>query len=272
MSYKPDEATWIAYLYGELGDDERELFERYLAEHPTERARLRELRDVRSIIGGIGDKEVIAPPVFIPEHDARPWWQARSFRISLGMAASIVFLLVAGKLIGPEIRYRDGELRISFSGKPAEEKKPTLTEQQVQAMIHNTLASHDESQRTERAEDQRKLMQTLTEMNSKKIDALTRQASQASRDQVQAFVASLQDQNLKLMKDYFQLSSTEQKKYMESLLVDFSTYLQDQRKQDLQLVQNKMNYLERNSNQFRQETEQLLTSLISQPARTKNNY
>jgi hypothetical protein len=86
------------------------------------------------------------------------------------------------------------------------------------------------------------------------------------------FVAGLQEQNLKLMQDYFKLSSSEQKKYMENLLTDFSSYLQEQRKQDLQLVQTKMNYLEQNNNQFKQETEQILTSLISSPNRNKNNY
>ena len=74
------------------------------------------------------------------------------------------------------------------------------------------------------------------------------------------------------MQDYFQLSTSEQKKYMETMLTDFSGYLQEQRKQDLQLVQTKMNYLEKNSNQLKQETEQILTSLISNPNRNKNNY
>src|SRR5258707_186727 len=121
-------------------------------------------------------------------------------------------------------------------------------------------------------EDQKKLMHSLVDMNSKKIDVLARNASQASREQVQSFVAGLQEQNLKLMQDYFQLSTSEQKKYMETMLTDFSGYLQEQRKQDLQLVQTKMNYLEKNSNQLKQETEQILTSLISNPNRNKNNY
>ena len=115
-------------------------------------------------------------------------------------------------------------------------------------------------------------MQTIADFNSKKMNELTKTASQASQEQVRSFVSSLQEQNLKLMKDYFQLSTADQKKYMESLLVSFSGYLQEQRKQDLQYVQNQMNSLEKNNNQFKQETEQILTSLISSPAKKKNNY
>jgi hypothetical protein len=74
------------------------------------------------------------------------------------------------------------------------------------------------------------------------------------------------------MKDYFQLSTVDQKKYMENMLVDFSNYLQEQRKQDLQFVQAKVSSLEKNNNQFKQETEQILTSLISNPGKKKNSY
>ncbi len=123
-----------------------------------------------------------------------------------------------------------------------------------------------------RTEDQKKLMQTLVDFNSKKMNELTKTASQASQEQVRSFVSNLQDQNLKLMKDYFQLSTADQKKYMENMLVDFSNYLQEQRKQDLQFVQAKVSSLEKNNNQFKQETEQILTSLISNPGKKKNNY
>jgi len=191
------------------------------------------------------------------------------FKMSMGIAASILFLMVAGKLLGPEISYSKGELRISFweQNGTASNSYQLLVRRKVKEMISASLASNNELQKTSHEADQKKLMQSLVEMNSKKMDALAKTASMASREQVQAFVGSLQEQNLKLMKDYFQLSASEQKKYMEGMLTDLSGYLQEQRKQDLQLVQTKMNYLEKNSNQLKQETEQILTSLISNPNR-----
>jgi hypothetical protein len=47
------------------------------------------------------------------------------------------------------------------------------------------------------------------------------------------------------------------------LLVDFSKYLQQQRSDDLQLVQSRLNNMEKNTNVFRQETEQILSSIIT---------
>jgi hypothetical protein len=276
MNYKPDERVLMAYLYGELNEDETEKMDAYFLQHPEERAKLLALEEVKDIMGHVQDKEVIAPPVFVSESSVRPLWSYSSVRFAVGMAASILFILVAGKLLGPEISYSKGELRISFGKQQPETAVPvqqaSLTEQKVADMINASLNKNNEELNKSKTEDRKKLLQTIADFNSKKIDAMTKQASLASQEQVRSFVSGLQEQNLKLMKDYFQLSSTDQKKYMESLLVDFSSYLQEQRKQDLQFVQNKMNYLEKNNNQFKQETEQILTSLIANPGKKKNNY
>jgi uncharacterized protein Yka (UPF0111/DUF47 family) len=75
------------------------------------------------------------------------------------------------------------------------------------------------------------------------------------------------------MKDYFQLSAADQKKYTEGLLVDFSSYLKEQRKQDLMILQTRVNSIEKETDQFKQETEQLLASIISTPvSKNKNSY
>jgi hypothetical protein len=65
------------------------------------------------------------------------------------------------------------------------------------------------------------------------------------------------------VKNYFQLTSTEQKQYIENLLVDFAKYLQQQRKDDLQVVQTQLNSIQKNTDIFKQETEQILTSIIT---------
>ena len=274
MSYKPDESALIAYLYGELNEKEKQKLENYFSEHPEDLEKLKALGEVRNILSHAQDKEVIAPPVFVDDSGTVPLWRSSYFRFSLGIAASILFLLVAGKLLGPEISYTQGELKISF-GKKIETVQPNtnnLTEQKVNELIEASLAKNNDQQASIRTEEQNKLLKSMTDFNSKKIDALAKSASQASREQVQSFVAGLQEGNLKLLKDYMKLSSDDQKKYMENLLTDFSSFLQEQRKQDLQFVQSKMNYLEKDNSQFKQETEQLLTSLISNPVKNKNNY
>jgi hypothetical protein len=271
MNYKPDEATMIAYLYGELDEKEFEKVEAYLALHPEEKAKLSGLGEVSEVMSHIRDKEVIAPPIFLGEADEKPLWRTGYFRMITGIAASILFLLVAGKILGPEISYSSGELKISFGNSGRQPSSNGITQEQVSEMIKTSLAKNNEDLTAQWNEDKKRLEQSVANLNSKEIDALVKNASQASQEQVRSFVAGLQEQNLKLMKDYLQLSSTDQKKYMESLLVDFSNYLQEQRKQDLMIVQSKVSNLEKTNHLFKQETEQILASLISSPS-TKKNY
>lgn len=240
------------------------------------------MADTLDVMGRVEDKEVIAPPIFVGQQSSgRPFWQSAYFKTSMSIAASLLLIIVAGKLSGLEVNYSSKELRISFGGKqPVKQEivQPTnlLTQNQVQEMIDASLIKNNNVVATNWTEAQMKLdksIQNSLAVNSQKIDDLMKSTSKASEDQVHGFVASLQEDNLRLMKDYMQLSSKEQKQYVESLLVDFSSYLKEQRNQDLQLFQTRMTSIEKNTVQFKQETEQILASIISSGgSKTKNSY
>jgi small-conductance mechanosensitive channel len=279
MNYKPDEGMLMAYLYGELTATEAEKVQLYLQQHPEELKKLQGLGELRTVISHIQDQEVIAPPLFMDDANVKPLWQSNYFKTVMSIAASLLFLMVAGKFLGTEISYSNGELAINFSGKKEPIKEivqPSLTEEKVKEMIQNSLVSNNEVITANWTEDQKRLSQSIRQnldQNSKKIDALMKGAADASQAQVRGFVASLQNENLKLMKDYFQLSTADQKKYTEGLLVDFSEYLKEQRRQDLMILQTRVNSIEKNTDQFKQETEQILASIISTPVgKTKNSY
>jgi len=284
MNYKPDEGTLISYLYGELDAAEAEKVVEYLNQHPEELKNLQQLSDVKNSMKQIQDKEVIAPSIFGDVSSRQiHFWQSSYFKTMMSIAASFILILVAARLIGPEITYSSGELKISFNDSKKIEQvvqpsKESLTPMEVQEMINSSLTKNNEVIAAEWEDNQMKINQSIRTSfaaNSNKIDELMKVTSQASQDQVRTFVASLQEDNLKLMKDYLQLSSSERKMYVEALLVDFSKYLQEQRKQDFQLFQTRMSSIEKNTDQFKQETEQILASIISKPdatIRKVNNY
>lgn len=284
MNYKPDEGTLMAYLYGELDAAASKKVKEYLNEHPDELQFLQQLAGVQDVLKQIQDKEVIAPPVFDNLASKQGhFWQSGYFKTMMSIAASFILILVAARLIGPEITYSEGELRISFNGGKqtevvAQPEQQLLSASQVQEMINTSLTKNNEVIAAGWEDNEKKINQTIKSnfaSNSRKLDELMKVTSQASQDQVRTFVASLQEENLKLMKDYLQLSSNEQKTYVEALLVDFSKYLQEQRKQDFQVFQTRMSSIEKNTDQFKQETEQILASIISNPdatIRKVNNY
>lgn len=270
---KPDESTLISYLYGELDAKEMQTVSDYLERNPELMQQLAQLQATRHALTRVEDKEVIAPPIFAEESNHAPrFWQSGYFKTVTSIAAIFLLLLVAARLLGPEISYSEGELRISFrdalENKSLKETPSPLSPLEVQNMIdvslnkNNTVLSATWNNHND--EIQASLKRNLA-YNSAKIDELMKVASQASQDQVRTFVAGLQEDNLRLMKDYMQLSAKDQKVYVENLLVDFSKYLQEQRKQDLMLFQTRMSSIEKNTDQFKQETELILASIISGP-------
>ena len=50
MSYKPDEKQWMAYLYGEMDEGDKQAFEKYLEEHPEGRAGLEKWLNLRRVV------------------------------------------------------------------------------------------------------------------------------------------------------------------------------------------------------------------------------
>jgi hypothetical protein len=202
----------------------------------------------------------------------------------LSIAASVLLLMLVAKVIDMRIGWTDNQLSIGF-GAPVERKQPVsipsasvLTQSQVQQMINSALTQNNTTLQANWEATQRTLDASISrnlDLNSAKIDRLVKESSSASQQQVREFVSGMQAENLKMVKGYFQLSSTEQKRYIEGLLVDFSKYMQQQRTDDLQIVQTQMKSLEQNTDNFKQETEQILTSIIStvgsnKPTGTRN--
>jgi len=282
MSYKPDENDLMAYLYGELEGSEKEAMDKYLFEHPEARVELERLQQMRTMLGHVKDKEVIAPPIFVGESKQRFIWNAPYLKTIVSIAASLLLIILAGKLAGMKIQYQESALRISFGGDQVVNGNAmqittpaisSVTPEEVQAMINASLDKNNLAMQSSWKETQQQLDASITKslaQNSNKIDKLVKDASVASQDQIRQFVSGMQTENLQLVKNYFKLSSDEQKQYIESLLVDFSKYLQQQRNDDLQIVQTRLNSIEKNTDVFKQETEQILSSIITTVG-TKNS-
>ena len=279
MSYKPDEKDWMAYLYGELESTEKEKFDHYILENPEARQELEKFQNFRTMLSGVKDKEVIAPPVFIERGATRkgyaiqrPLWSNPYFRMVMSIAASLFIVILAGRLTGTRITVSDREFRLSFGTVPEEDaRQPVVTTavlspDQVQKMIDGSLNDNIINFQASLQETQTQLDESIRKnlaRNSGKVNELVREASTASQQQIREFVDGIRTENMEQVKDYFKLTSTEQKKYIENLLVDFAQYLQQQRNNDLQLVQTRMNSLEQNTDIFKQETEQILSSIIT---------
>jgi hypothetical protein len=274
MSYKPDQHAWMAYLYDELEAAEKARMDEYIRTNPEARQELDNYRHLRQLMGTVEDKEVIAPPLVLGESAPRIVWNTPALRVVAGIAASVLILMLAGRLTGLQAGFSGNEFRISF-GPPASAPvvgtaptaaTPALSANEVQQMIDASLTQNTQTLQARWQENQHALDASIRRSlasNSGRINDLVKEASTASQQQVQDFIAQIQTENQRVVNDYFQLSATQQKDYIENLLVDFSKYLQQQRTSDLQVVQNRLHALEQNTGVFQQETEQILSSIIT---------
>lgn len=269
MSYKPDESALMAYLYGELQGDDKKSVEKYLSENPGAMKELQGMMDVRKILSVIEDKEVIAPPIVMDDSRQRYFWNTPYLKTVISIAASLLLLLVAAKVLDLRVSYANHTAQLSF-GEPVvkaiDPVQPGLTAQQVQDMINNSVQSNNQIVQASWSESQKKIDASIRKnmaMNSEKFNDLVKEASKASEAQISGYVASLKNENQQLVKDYFKLTTNEQQKYIENLLVDFAKYMNQQRTSDLEAIQLRMVNMEQNTTLLKEETEQILASIIS---------
>lgn len=259
MSYKPDEGVLISWLYGELDEAEKAKVEKYLQENPEKLKEMQQLRGVSNIMGNIQEKEVIAPPLFMDD-DVKTvsFWRSNSFKTVMSIAASILFLIVAAKLLNLNANYSNNELRIGFGELKQQDvitNAPSLTPMEVQKMIDQSYAKNQKALDSV-------INQTLAS-NTTQINEMVKKAASASQADIRNFVSTLHHDNLAQMRDYLALSVSDQRKYSDNLIVEFSKFLQEQRSQDLNMYQTRFSRLEENTDQLKTETEQILASLIS---------
>ena len=280
MNFKPDEALLMAYLYGELQGEEKVNVENYLAEHPEVVRELEALNHVRSIMARVTDKEVIAPPIVLDHQRKQYFWSTSFGKTMLGFAASLTLIMLVGKFTGLHISVKDKALTIGFgddsdlgSEKSAPDQ-PLLTSYDVQLMINQSMARNNESLAAQWSESQQKLDESikknLASYSDGQFNTIMKKVSTASDEQIRQFALSLQADNAKMIKDYMTLNSSDQRKYMEELLIDFARYLEQQNRSDLQVLQARLNSIEQNTDLFKYETEQILTSIISSVDNSKS--
>lgn len=264
---KIDEGKLMAYLYGELNASEKSEVEKFFQENPEAFKEYQDMLGVKAILGKIADKEVIAPPIFMD--DEKPTislWRSGFVRYAVGIAAAFFIVMVSAKLLGVQMNYSNKEFTLSF-GDGKKQGIPTgLSPQQVQLLIDASLAQNNKTMQASLSESQNKWNEVLQQnaaLTSNRLNEISKTASASTQEEIRQFMERLRNENSQAVQDYLRLSSNEQRQYIETLLVDFSKYMQEQRNSDLTVVNARLNTLEQDNTAFREEAGQILTSLIS---------
>jgi hypothetical protein len=262
-----NEETLISYLYGESNAEERVEVEKYFMENPSELVKYKELLFVKETMGRVVDKEVIAPPLFMSdEKPAIRLWNSGFIRFSIGIAAALVIVMFGAKLMGVQMNYSGNEFTMSFGEPVVKEADSGVSPNEVQDMINTALHKNNQAVQASWEDSQSRMHEELkmnSQLTTKKINEINQAAALESQEQIRRFIQNLQVENSQTLQNYIQLSTADQKQYIESLLVDFSKYMQEQRNQDWNIMNARLNTLEEDNSLFRQEAGEILTSLIT---------
>lgn len=263
MSYKPEESTLIAYLYGELSEEEKNRVEQYLAEHNEARKELNNMKEVLGIMGQAKDREVETPvfsftnpsKVIVDGYDTGNWW-----RYPLGIAASIALLMVIGYLTSFRVASVDGQMIMAF-GEHESMPEQTFTKDQVKELITVALD-----------ENNMLVNQKLAEAKSDLI-TLANHETPVELDQqlLNKYIQRLRQYNAETMAGLLEESELEQRRYTDQVVQDFAIFLDLQRQDDMELIQSRIQNISEDTERFNRQTGQILTSLLSTDETQNNN-
>lgn len=275
MNKTAREQEIIDYLYGELDAAEQQLFEAELKRDSQLQEEVERIKSTLGMLSNLEDQEVIEPDLsrlFEPGNKQRipsiAW-------ASLSVAASIALLMLVGYMTNFSASYIDGNFNLAFDTS-SEQQQPQdfLTAAQVNSLIENRLKEESGKWNENFLAVSTELKKQLEESRAVQKEQFARLASQEKQvpdEQILNFVEQLQEANRDQLTVFFEASARDQEQYMQMVLTEFSKYLQDQRKEDIQMLQANFLEMKTSSEEKQRETEKILASIITTVYNQNNN-
>ena len=251
MSYKVDEATLMAYLYGELSSEEKKKVEAYLDENESARKELEALEEARWIMGKVQEREVEVPQFTFDQSNVvvgsanQHWW-----KFPMGIAASIALLIFVGYLTSFRISTGAEGLEMAFGSATSTEE--VYTKAEVQEMLAEALAANNQLVSQQLSTVQQTMHQQVAEQVPNVDEALLNE-----------YMARLRDFNRDALQSMLENSEQSQRDYMDQSLQELAVFLDIQRRNDLDVIQTQFTNLAEDTEYNQLQTNQILTNLIS---------
>jgi hypothetical protein len=268
MSWKPSEAEIIDYLYDNMKPAERVDFAKRLKEHPDVEQELNEISETLNLLPVLEDEEVIPTLRFDePIQQKRSISAERAWLLPVSIAASITLLLITGYLTQFRLSFNQGGIDIGFYNTETPKSK-SLTKEEIDLLIADRLDKTTYDLREEMGRMKTNFISELegnkriTEEQISRI-AQQRQATPAEDEQILNYMAQLRESNREMMQNFYKVSVEEQQGVLRNILFDYSAFLEDQRKEDLQIIQTNLLNIKNSSELKQEETDKLLANIIS---------
>lgn len=215
-----NERNWIDYLYGEMNDEEARNFEEEIGGNDSAKDELDTFRRVRFLLHQHEDVQPTGNPVVVVKRSSG-WTKW------MGIAASLLVLLVAGKLLNVQASAGQGSFHLSFGD--------STPRQEVSPQLLAKLDQQRQEWQTGLASLRYDLDQAVVNLQSQ--PAVRQPQSQFAEYQfVETALHDLQGQNQKMADELIENLRREQNENTQVLVDNLLRYWDEQRKADLQMV------------------------------------
>ncbi len=265
----------MEYLYGEMSNSEKKEFETQLAADSKLQKELEELKDVREELAKLEDKEVMEPFSIWGNTrtglmGARKHRRAIILRPIVAVAASLILLMIIGYAMDFSISLNDQGLVLGFNKPEVAEKPAALTEEDVRRILAQEIENNNSK--------------IFADLNSTKEDMNTRlvgieasvekqnkkNSNVISNEELKKFFANMEQQNSELFQQYLSQASAQQQEYFKTMLTQFNDYLQEQRSEDLNMLQTDLLEMKYSQTQQKLETDQAIAKLFTTVSNREN--
>jgi hypothetical protein len=268
----------IAYLYGEMSTEERLRFEKEMESDPDLRNEFMELKQVRKGLSQLEDKEVMEPFFLWGRNSASAGsnpFRRKSlilFKPFIAVAASLVILLMVGYLTRFSISYQQDRLFIGFNGPEQTQPVDVLSTEEIRSLVRNEINQNNQRIfNTINVSENKMETRFATLETNQKLQMKGQTASNGINEKdLKEFYEQLQLANATLMENYLQNATVQQQEYFQTVMNQFTDYLQDQREEDLRIIRRNLVNLKENQDQQKQETQQILAAILNN-ANNQNN-
>jgi len=262
----------ITYLYDEMSTEERQQFEIAMENNPELKKEFEELKAMRKGLALIQDKEVMEPFFLWGKNGAASWataFRRRSllmFRPFIAVAASLVIVMLIGYLTNFSVTVQDQSLFIGFNKVNNKNKATTYTKEEVAALVNQEIARNNAYIFTRLSETESNFdtrfaaLETQDDDTGKRTDLL---ANVVTQNELDVFLTQVRNNNLKVLQSYLESSSVQQQDYFQAVLREFSTYVENQREEDLRLIRRSLVELQENQQAQKAETDQILANILT---------
>jgi len=267
----------IAYLYGEMSTEERLKFEKRMESDPDLKNEFLELKQVRTGLSHMEDKEVMEPFFLWGRNGAAGKsysFRRRSmilFKPFVAVAASLVILMLVGYLTGFSVSYQEKGFFIGFNQTGQSQTAEVLSADQIRTLVKNEIeqSNHQILNTLHDSENKMEARFASLETTQEKLENRPAPPVITEKD-LKKFYTQLQQTNATLMENYLQNATVQQQEYFQTVMNQFTDYLQAQREEDLRVIRRNLVNLKQDQDQQQQETQQILATLLNNVNNSNN--